>query len=430
MAIIEPFAAYRYNKGKVNKFENVITQPYDKIPHAMQKEYYQKSPYNLVRIIKGHENGDDYEGRDKYQMAGYYLNEWIKKGILVKDAAPAIYYYTQTFITESGKKKTRSGFIGLGKLDENKVHAHEHTLSGPKKDRLKLLRATRANFGQIFMLYDDPADNVNKLLLPEVHEKEPDILTHDEDGNEHRLWAIKDPGLIQEVKYTLKDKELFIADGHHRYETAVNYMNEMKEKGQYIPEMNYRMMTFINMADPGLVILPTHRCVHNLENYNFDNLIEELSKYFDLCRTSDLETHRIRLNERAKNAHAIGMYANSGYYMLTLKDISMVDSLFDTDTSAAYRHLDVSILHKLILEKILGITIEDQAAQKNLVYVRYCEPAIERVDRGDSQLCFFLNPTKVSEVREIASKGERMPQKSTDFYPKLLSGITIYKMDK
>ncbi|MFC1478312.1 DUF1015 domain-containing protein [Candidatus Margulisiibacteriota bacterium] len=429
MAIIEPFAAYRYNKDKVKKFDNVITQPYDKIPSAMQKEYHQKSPYNLARIIKGYDKGDDYEGRDKYQMAGHYLEDWIKKNILVKEDSPAIYYYTQTFMTETGEKKTRSGFIGLGKLDESKVHAHEHTLSGPKKDRLKLLKETRANFGQIFMLYDDREDNINKLLMPVVQETEPDILTCDEDGNEHRLWAITDPGLIQEVKYTLQDKALFIADGHHRYETAVNYMNEMKEKGGYTPDMNYRMMTFINMADPGLVILPTHRCVHNLRDYDLKNLLDELSKYFDLCRTSDLETHRIRLKERSKKAHVIGMYADTGYYMLTLRDISVVDNLFDPETSEAYKHLDVSILHKLILEKILGITKEDQEAQKNLKYVRYCELAIERVDQGESQLCFFLMPTKVSEVREIASKGERMPQKSTDFYPKLLSGLTIYKMD-
>ncbi|MFA5928586.1 MAG: DUF1015 domain-containing protein [Candidatus Margulisiibacteriota bacterium] len=426
MAIIAPFNAYRYAPNIVKDIDLVVTQPYDRINEALRKEYYQKSPYNLVRIILGYDSGDDYKGRNKYQMAGNYLQTWIKEGALVKEDQPAIYYYTQTFKLETGETRTRSGFIGLGKLDESKVHAHERTLAGPKKDRMSLLKETKAHYGQIFMLYQGGQDDLGKLVGAT---DTPDVIAHDEDGNIHKMWVITAKDKIQKLQDMMKDKDLFIADGHHRYETAMNFRKEMLEKGEYVPAMDYLQMTFVNMADPGLTILPTHRCVLNLADFQLDKMLGPVKEYFTVTEASSPESMLAEMNKRGLQSHAFGLSSAGKYFVLCLKDEQTMDKLFPEENSPEYRRLDVSILHLLILEKILGITKEDQANEKNLHYVRKYREAVDALAKDECQLAFFLNATKVSEVRDIAGKGERMPQKSTDFYPKLLSGLTIYKLE-
>ena len=425
MAIISPFKAYRYNSHKV-EIGKCVTQPYDKINKDLQKQYYENSPYNIVRVILGYDTGDDYKGRDNYQMADVYLNDWMKNNILVKDSTPSLYYYTQTFKMETGEEKTRHGFIGLGKIDETKVHAHEHTLSGPKKGRLDLLRATQANYGQIFMLYNDPGNQVEQTISKGVS-GQPEVSVQDEDGNTHKLWLVSDPEVILAVQQLMKEKELFIADGHHRYETSVNYRQEMLDQGKHTADMDYLMMTFINMADPGLVILPTHRCVSNLSDFNFDHFLKQATAYFEICELKDAKTLAEAMKTR-QSEKVIGLYLPNKYFLLVLNKDADIDKVFDADQSQAYKHLDVSLLHTHLIENILGITKEAQSLQTNLSYVRGFAKAISKVDTGLCQMVFLLNPTAISEVKEIAGAGERMPQKSTDFYPKLLSGMTIYKM--
>jgi len=426
MAHIEPFAAYRYNSEKAGHLDKVLTQPYDKISESLRKQYYQKSPYNLARIILGYDKDDDYKDQNKYERAASYLREWIQREVLIKDEKPSLYYYTQAYQLESGERKTRHGFIGRGKLDQSQVHAHEHTLAAPKKDRLNLLRATQANFGQIFMLYDDPEDRVNKLLSPFVQEKQPDVMAHDEDSNEHQLWKISDDNIIHQIQAVMQDKALFIADGHHRYETAVNFRQEMLKTKQHIPAMDYRMMTFVNMADPGLVILPTHRLVKDLKGFDEDRFLEVLTQHFDVFKVTGAEKMLARMKDHSESASVFGVYTLGGYYVFRLKNNQDMDTFFSEETSSAYRCLDVSILHTLVLDKLLGITAQDCEQENHLAYVRSYKEAIQRVNLRECQLAFFLNPTKISEVKVVAAQGERMPQKSTDFYPKLLSGLTIY----
>ena len=225
----------------------------------------------------------------------------------------------------------------------------------------------------------------------------------------------------------MKERELFIADGHHRYETSVNYRQEMLDQGKHKADMDYLMMTFINMADPGLVILPTHRCVSNLPDFNFDHFLKQATAYFEICELKDAKTLAEAMKTR-QSEKVIGLYLPNQYLLLVLNKDADIDKVFDITHSQAYKLLDVSILHTLLIENILGITKEAQALQTNLSYVRGFAKAIQKVETGLCQMAFLLNPTAISEVKEIAGAGERMPQKSTDFYPKLLSGMTIYKM--
>jgi len=415
MAIIKPFKAFRYNTEKIKDLNLVLTQPYDKISKDKQESYYKKSDYNLVRIILNKSTG-----KDKYQEAAKHLEKWIQEKILIQDQKEAIYYYTQTYQDPyTGQPLTRSGLIVLGKLSRENVHAHERTLAAPKKDRLNLLRTTKANFGQIFMLYEDTLDEINQTIRK--FSTKADIEVTDEDNNKHKCTIIDDPKTISQVKHLLKNKPLFIADGHHRYETALNFSEEMKAKGLHTEAMDYRMMTLVNFHDPGLSILPTHRLLKDIPSFNIKHLLQELEKYFFI--TKHERDSEVITTMRKEKSPCFGIYSNdSSYYSLKMRK-SPVTANFD-------KELDVVILHKLILEKTLKLTPKSIEDQKNITYIRNHQKGIDLVKNKKAQVLFLLNPTKKKEIIDIASQGLRMPQKSTDFYPKLLSGLTIYKMPK
>jgi uncharacterized protein (DUF1015 family) len=310
-------------------------------------------------------------------------------------------------------------------MNETKVHAHEHTLAGPKVDRFKLLSATQTNFEHIFMLYDDPTDQANQLLAP----TEPPLMeAHDEDGNHHQLWKISDPERIQSVQASIRDRELFIADGHHRYETSLNYRRQMLDEGKWRPSMDYRMMTLVNVRDEGLTILPTHRLFMNVDGFSVQDVLKRVQPTFTVKTMPDMPS-LLHAMEECTSSHAFGLYADHAFYLLTLADEAIVDRAFDNGVSPACRRLDVSLLHQLLLKDHLGITPEDQLKERKLAYVRDPKEAVQRVDEKEFQGVFFLNPTRVEDVISLATQGEKMPQKSTDFYPKLLSGFTIYVMD-
>jgi len=434
MADILPFRALRYDLSKVNAGE-VMTQPYDKITPAMQDQYYAASPYNLVRIILGKSQSSDSDKDNVYTRAAACLRQWQAEGILKPDTEPSLYVYVQRFKVPgdpSGAEIERRGFIALGRVedyDRKVVYRHEQTLSKPKADRLNLLQTTQAHCEQIFMLYSDPADEIAKLLKQTTA---PDIELRDEYGVLHQLWKVSDPATVAAAKAKMADKKLIIADGHHRYETALNYRNQMRQEKKGDADAPYErvVITFVNMDSPGLVILPTHRVVFGLENFSIFDMVAELREYFeveDIGTVPDVAGAVQRLRDAGKDGTALlAVTAHSTFLLRVRKDVQPGKL---KDLSAAQRSLDVVQLHKLVLEEILGMSEEDIRAQKHLKYIRDGAEAVEQVKKGAAQVSFLMNPVHIEQMRDIAFAGEVMPQKSTDFYPKMLSGLTIYSVE-
>ena len=446
MAEIQPFRAYRYDQKRV-ALKDVLTQPYDKISPQMQEKYYAASPYNLIPVEKGKTFENDSPENNVYTRAAQKVQDWIREQVLVQDAAPAIYVYTQEFQAPGADtRRTRSGFIGLVRVedyDAKVVFRHEHTLSGPKADRIELLRRTGAQTGQLFFLYEDRARQVD-ALIETVTRQAPAMELHDEYDTIHRVWPVTDKAFIEKLQKTMADKKLIIADGHHRYETALNLRNEARQKSGNHDRMaasEFAMATIINAHSKGLTILPTHRVVR-AANFDFEAFRRGLSPYFDWYsypfksdaeRSASYAEFRKDLQANHESRHAIGVYpahkaADGAFYLFVLRKEADLEALLP-DISAAQRGLDVVLLHRIILEKGLGITPEAVTAEKNITYEREMDAAIAHVDRGEAQLACLLNPARMEQVSEIALGGGVMPQKSTDFYPKLLSGLTIFKVE-
>jgi len=433
MAHIAPFRAWRYDPARVD-LSKVVTQPYDKITPEMQERYYAAGPCNLVRIILGKRESTDHAGNNAYTRAAGWFRDWRREGILQQDLQPSLYRYVQRFKLPDGRAEAeRQGFIGLGKIEDysgNIVFRHEQTLAKPKADRLELLRATRAHFGQLFMLYDDPAGELDGLLASTA---EPDIEVRDEYGGRHQIWKVSDAGRIELVCAKMRDKKLIIADGHHRYETAVTYRNERRAEAASASEIapyEQVMMTFINMDSPGLVVLPTHRVVHGLESFSSDILHDRARQYFSVEE----------VDPSIDAARAVGILREAGHAGTALVAVTPDRAfLFDTPTminsgflrgfSLRQQSLDVVQLHKCVLEGVLGISEEAVRNQQNISYVRDAGEALARVREGRANVAFLMNPPPMHQVREVALAGEVLPQKSTDFFPKLLSGLTIYALE-
>jgi uncharacterized protein (DUF1015 family) len=444
MARIYPFRAWRYNPGMV-RAEDVVTQPYDKISPAMQQSYYQRSPQNLVRIILGLPELFDSAGNNVYTRAADSFNEWRTEGVLAQDNEPSVYAYSQRYEVpgEPGKFQERRGFIALGGVEDYShgiIFRHEKTLPKAKSDRLNLLRATCAHFGQIFMLYSDPGQTAETLLF--ANPSTPDIEVTDEYGVLHRVWKISEPGTINMLLSAMQDKKLIIADGHHRYETALNYSKEhapgsavpLERSTGSLPQPSYPeaavMMTFVNMDAPGLTILPTHRVVHGLEKFETAEFLKRAEQYFNVQAvpaTSDTTGIMKQLAEAGKNGVSFIAVTRAGRHLLTAKKAAIEARL--TDQPERQRRLDVVQLHSVVLEDVLGISQQAVLDQSHLRYVREASDAIQQVRSGDADVAFLMNPVTLGQLREVAFAGDVMPQKSTDFYPKLLSGLTIYALD-
>jgi uncharacterized protein (DUF1015 family) len=447
MARIFPFRALRYNLAQVSA-QDVVTQPYDKITPAMQQGYYQRSPYNLCRIILRMPELFDKEG-DAYANAARDFTAWREAGILAQERQPCLFAYSQQFAVpgQAGVVVERRGFIALGELydySQGVVFRHEQTLSKPKSDRLNLLRATRAHFGQIFMLYSDPVRSAEEVLFASgaAGETLPDIEVTDEYGVLHRVWKISDPAKISMVAAAMDDKKLIIADGHHRYETALTYRKERapevapescERRGTAgLPQPAYpeaaAMMTFINMDSEGLVILPTHRVVFGLAGFAPESLLEKAQPYFEIEELAERDAALAMTRLGAVEGRtAFVAVTGQGWYLLTAKPEAVAEAL--RDVPARQRKLDVAQLHGLVLEKLLGISAEAIRDQTHLRYLRDAAEATDAVTRGEANAAFLMNPVTMEQLREVAFAGEVMPQKSTDFYPKLLSGLAIYALD-
>lgn len=434
MAEIIPFKALRYDPDQV-KLEDVLTQPYDKITPEMQARYYERSPHNLVRIILGKPGETDTDTFNIYTRAAEYLHDWRSGGLLKQDTEPGIYLYAQTFtVPGTPELAERRGLIALGRIHDyadGVVFRHEQTLAKPRQDRLNLLRATRAHFGQIFMLYSDPQNEIEKLLQART-EEDPDTSLLDEYETLHRVWKITNPALIQAVQEKMRDKKLLIADGHHRYETALAYRNERRDQaGTSDPNASseYLMMTLVPMESRGLVILPTHRIVHGLPAFDREQMLENAGRFFEIDRIDlrmESRSATTLLGQAGENGTAFVAVTRQGPYLLRAKKDAVEDAL--RAVPSLQRDLDVVQLHRLMLERILGISEDAILNQQHVKYERDAFEAISWVRQG-ANVAFLMNPAKIEQVRDIAFAGEVLPQKSTDFYPKLLSGLAIYALE-
>jgi uncharacterized protein (DUF1015 family) len=441
MARIYPFRAWRYNPSAV-RLEDAVTQPYDKISPAMQQAYYQRSPYNLVRIILGlPELFDAERGESVYTRAARDFNAWRQQGVLTQEKEPCVFAYSQRFtVPGTDVVKERRGFIAIGKLheySEQVVFRHEQTLSKPKSDRLNLLKATRAHFGQIFMLYSDPAGSVESILYDGVGPAEGEVT--DEHGVLHRIWRISDPATIRLLASAMADKKLIIADGHHRYETALNYAREhapaapahTESNSSQLPQPPYPeaavMMTFVNMDSDGLVILPTHRVVHSLAGFDANAFLRAAEEFFIVEKLPTGEAPGYMKMLGAQKGQAFIAVTRSGDYLLKSKT-GVIDAAL-ADVPDRQRNLDLTHLHSIILDRLLGLDAEKVREQTNIRYLRDAAEAVEQARRGEADVTFLTNPVTMEQLREVAFAGDVMPQKSTDFFPKLLSGLTIYSLE-
>ncbi|MFQ6001143.1 MAG: DUF1015 domain-containing protein [Anaerolineae bacterium] len=436
MAKIAPFRGVRYNPRRFEKLDLTVSLPYDRIKGDLQEEYYRLDEHNIVRIIKGKAFPGDTETDNQYTRAREFYEEWLKEGILIRDPKPAIYCYSQEFRLPSGEFATRMAFITALQLTDYKegiVLPHERTFSGPKIDRLNLLRATAVNFGLIFMVY--PGDKIGEILAPHLT-KQPDIDLYalGETGVRHTLRVIDDPQTIAAVQAEMEPKRnLIIADGHHRYETALAYRDEMRQNiSAWEPDMafNYRMVGLVSMDDPGLTILPTHRVMHSLPNWKTAEFLAKAEEFFEVSPVEGKAKLFSKMARMAAKEHVFGLFDGQGYYLLRLKDEGVMDRFVEASRAREWKTLDVSILHELVIERVLGLNKESVKRQENINYIRDAEEGIEAVKSGQAQFVFFLSPTKISQVKACSGVGEKMPQKSTDFYPKMISGLVMMPVGK
>ncbi len=437
MAEIQSFRGLMYNQNKIDNLADVLTPPYDIIDNEQQEFYYQKSPYNVIRLVLGKELPND-ENNNRYTRAANYLNEWINQKILIFKDKPAIYIYQQKYVIGNCENITR-GIITRVKLEDfssGHILPHESTLSKPKEDRYRLLSACQSNLSQIYALYADKSQRVEKVIEKNIKNK-PLLETEFEDVV-NTIWAIDKQEDINKIKETLIEKTIFIADGHHRYETALRYMHEQSQNPDYqsTDSYNYVMMMLVDFLNEDLTILPTHRLLRHIDDSLIDNLDNIMSPYFDVMVFNANNKDFSKSKEKAfVELHLSGLTRNSylfyrknkGFLLASLKKSVEVDKLIYGNYSIDWKNLDVSILHKIIIDEIFHQKVRDLEFEDSIKYTIDDQKAINLVDKGSFQLAIFLNPTRVHDIQRIASNFEKMPQKSTYFFPKLLTGLVINK---
>jgi uncharacterized protein (DUF1015 family) len=419
MPEIRPFKGIRYDLEKIGKIADVITQPYDQITDEMERDYKRRSPFSFVNLVLTH-YADGHDRQREYQKAKRSVEDWMRNKIFTQDVQPAIYPYFQKFTVDQ-KPYTRKGFfctVRLEELGKGHILPHEKTLSKPKEDRMSLTRVTKKDFEPVFMLYTDPANTV-MIMIEKECDRPPLIDVADDSGVNHRLWQISDPALIGAVAERMRSSTFVIADGHHRYETFYTYSQEREGIGADHPA-RFKMMVLVNIQDPGLVILPTHRLIMNLPAFDAETFKKQAGAYFSLKKT---DRQNIGKELTGEKSQAYGFYGSHGSFVLKLKSPEVMASLLK-DKSRDFQELDVAILHTLLIEKILGIRPEK--VEDHIRYQRGIKETMQRVDSGEFQFCFLMNPTRPEQVKEVAQHRERMPQKSTDFFPKLISGLVFY----
>jgi uncharacterized protein (DUF1015 family) len=433
LAELRPFRGLCYNQEKAGRLETLITPPYDVISPEGQRLYYRSNQYNVIRLDLGKDFPSDTPDDNKYTRAAHFFDEWQQEEVLRPNAKDAFYLYEQEYAVNNDHKK-RKGFIGLIKLADfatGAVLPHERTMSKPKEDRLNLMNSTHANFSPIFSIYSDP-EHVITGVLEDQKQNRPSIDFKDEDGIQQTVREITDRAALKQIVDAMADKTMFIADGHHRYETALTFQDLMSEKhpdstGE--ESWNYVMMFFVNMDDEGLTILPVHRMLKNID-FNPLRFLTDARQYFDVVMLHSPEKLFEQMKHMDASGHAFGLYyGGNEYHLLTLKNVNIIDEMLSKEHSPEWKRLDVTLLHNIVLYQLLGLKGRDLEKEEIIEFNKDGSDAIDQVQRGKQEAVFFLNPTKIGEVRKIALNGERMPQKSTYFYPKPLTGLVINKLD-
>jgi uncharacterized protein (DUF1015 family) len=444
MVDIAPFRGWRYNPKRVPELEEVVAPPYDVIEPAEQRFLHQRHPWNVVRLDFGEDLPGDDDRENRYARAAAYLSRWRREGILLREEEASVYVCRQAFTGLHGERMVRTGFIALVRLEplsRGRIFPHEETFSKHRTDRLNLLRATRAHFNPIFSIYPDPDGEVDAITT-RVCEGEPLIALVDGQGVEHALWALEGPGLIRELIRAMRERPLFIADGHHRYETCLNYWEENRRRSEGMDPgdpLQWTMMYLTPMEGRGLVILPTHKMVRGVQGLDPVAFLKRLEENF-LCRElpsphllnqgGDSSPFLKALREEGSRGCAIGMalHGRDSFWILTPRDAEKLSKGLD-HLPECLRSLDVTILHEVVFLRILGIDVSDPRA-RHLTYLHDANESLRRVRAGEVQMAFIMNPTKIADLKAVASAGYKMPHKATYFYPKLLSGMVINVMEE
>ena len=433
MIRIAPFRALGYSQKKIKDLSKVIAPPYDVISKDEQDKLYKKSAYNFVRLDLNQET-------DSYNAVAQLLHEWQDLGVLERDERPAIYFSAHRFKLNSGEQKVRLGFFALTELQDfstGAIRPHEKTLDAPKEDRLKLMLACNAQLSPIFVLYTQPKQTINRILSVAVEGLAPFIETELDNGDELKLWRVTDPEVIEKVQREMAEQTLMIADGHHRYEATLRYRDQLRSErgaGTGNEAYNFILTYFANIDDDNVVILPTHRLVRGFAHKPFLELEEALQTYFYVeqhPKTPEGKASFLKaLKNAAKKHRVIGasFKRDPRYLILRLKNKRTMQRLAK-DLSAPLRELDVSTLHLLILEHILGMSPEEQVGGATIRYSQDEEWVLQALEKEDYQAAFILNATKAEEIQSVVAANEKMPQKSTYFYPKLSSGLIVNKIE-
>jgi len=431
--LVKPFNGIIYNKNKVGEISNVLTPPYDIIDSSMQDALYNKHPYNFVRIDFGKKFEKDNENDNVYLRAKKYFQTWLEENILIKDERPSFYLLIQKFNLNNSTKEgilTRIGFFGIYKLTDyskNTIMPHEKTQSAPKEDRYLLTKTCKAYFSGVFSLYEDETYFIEKLSENIINIVIPEFIFIDYQGVENEFYKIDDAKICKNITEFMKNKPLYIADGHHRYETALRISKEFKHLNNEATD--YTIMYFTNMLSPGIKILPTHRILHNID-CDITKLKDYLKQFFDL-REVPLNniSNTIDELERIRHKHAFIIVTKSNIFLSILKDLSKIESFYPKNLHESLKKLDVNILYYVILKGFFNIQEEDLALQKNITYEKDFKEIINMVNKGKNKIGFILNATTVDQIKDVVKIGETMPQKSTYFYPKIPSGVVIYSFD-
>jgi uncharacterized protein (DUF1015 family) len=430
MIEIKPFRGVIYNKNKIADFDLVTAPPYDVISSKERDELYKKNEYNIIRLILGKEYNSDDKRNNRYSRAANFIEKWMKKDVLIRDEKPCLYVYLQEFKDLQTKKIVkRLGFIARFKLQEfskKNIFPHELTLSKPKADRFKLIKATSSNYSPVFSLYSDKNKKAEQIIK-KVLKRKPFLKVKDDNHTLHKLYKVSDEKVINSITKSLKNKKLFIADGHHRYETALNYKKHIAKDGKRSKEIeaDSTLMYLTNVNSPGLKIYPIHRSLRNLSEKVIENLNDKLSKFFHIKKVkSKNEMLKMVLCSKPKD-YIFGLYFQKDFCVLKLKDRSLPAKAAGKKKASKVDKLNVSLLHNLVIDKILKADFED-----DVYYMKNPDSIIRETNKRKNRLGLFLAPIKAEEIIEVALNNERMPRKTTYFYPKLYSGLVINKMDR
>lgn len=424
MAIVRPFRAVRYNSDKVD-LSQVISPPYDIISSQKQQELHERSPYNFTRVDFPRPE----PGKDPYTEAAGRFCRWLKEQVLVRDPRPAVYLYRQQYAVK-GEKKVRFGFLALLKLEDGgaAVHGHEHTHAAAKEDRFKLISKVNADLSPIFVVFED-RKRLMEQNLKACAQGSPVIDVTDEDRIAHTVWRVEDPAVLEKVSVKLSGEDVFIADGHHRYEVACAYRDARRAACPSFTgeeDFNYVMAYFTNARQQGLTILPIHRIVRLDRQTDWEKLTEGLSGSFSVEEVKHRERFQFLIQKAGQREHAIGLYGGGKCLLLRLKNIRFLDKTMG-DRSREYRELDVAMLNTLVFGNVLGIEPQRDAAA--IRYTADADEAMAAADEDARTLAFLMNPTRIEQIISVAANGEKMPPKSTYFYPKVESGLAVFSMD-